>query len=374
MNHVNTKINLADGINLMTGSSDNGKSAILRALYSIFLDKHDSTWIRHGEKEYTIRITFFNGDIFEKTKGKTNALSMIPANGEARSISSYGKDMPIEFKNFLGIMPETSDGPLPFSMQKRDVFLIDKKEVALGQELSVLLQVDDLEKGAANLKKEMTKHNTQIKDHEETKKTLLDELEKYSDVDEKTLIAEKLETILEDHKLTSELLDSKRRTINFLNEILDEANVVKKDHKKTKKIFNLLSSELVEIDNFQSIVNEKNDLLDSAISIIDSIEQLKKDKKISQEFISGSIGIVVNDITTLNSSIVDKKSIIDDAEETQDEISSTNQSISNIQKKIDEYEIQIEKLLETQRISKVICSSCDGEGYITVIKEEINAK
>ena len=48
MNHVNTKIDLADGINLVTGSSDNGKSAIMRALYSVLLDKHDSGWIRDG--------------------------------------------------------------------------------------------------------------------------------------------------------------------------------------------------------------------------------------------------------------------------------------------------------------------------------------
>ena len=91
MNHVNTKIDLADGINLVTGSSDNGKSAIMRALYSVLLDKHDSGWIRDGEKEYTVKITFMNGDTFERTKGKKNVLSMTPYGGETktRTISPY---------------------------------------------------------------------------------------------------------------------------------------------------------------------------------------------------------------------------------------------------------------------------------------------
>lgn len=374
MNHVNTKIDLVDGINLITGSSDNGKSAIMRALYSVLLDKHDSGWIRHGEKEYTIRITFFNGDVIERTKGKNNIISMTPYNQKTVTAQSYGKDMPIEFKNFIGHIPETSEGSLPFSVQKKDVFLIDKKELTLGQEISVLLQVDDLEKGASNIKKELTRYNTQIKDNEAEKEKLEAELEKYSDLDRKLQTMNELDQTLLDHKELFDQMQDKQQFIIDGIELYNQAKKINKILARNKSIHNLLNEELVEIEKKQSILDDKNYFITTAQSLKDRFEEIKKNEKIALEFVEGDLGQLVKKIETLEETFNDKNQILDDCSDAAEELKKINKSIETLNIDIENYNKQIEELLEQQRTTKVICSSCEGEGYVTIYKAEVNVQ
>lgn len=368
MNHVHTVLDLADGMNVITGGSDNGKTAILRALYSVYLDKHDSTWIRHGEKEYTIRLTFYNGDIFEKTKGKNNIVKMIPFGEEPKSAQSYGKDLPLEYKHFIGLIPETSDGPLPFSMQKKDLFLVDKSGATLGQEISVLLQVDDLEKGAANLKKDLTKFNTQIKELDSDKETFEIELENYVDVDDKIKISEQLDNILTDYKRVSDLAEAKQRTINDCLDVLEENRLVKKLLKKTKNIYDLLERELVDIENLQNILKDKSQLIDAAIEVQANIEQNEKNKKISEHFINGELGKVVDKIIVLETTITDKNTVLDEVELIEEQSVEIENHLQKLKNKIQEYDNRIQELEQEQKTTKVLCSSCNGEGYVSLTK------
>lgn len=374
MNHVNTKIDLADGINLVTGSSDNGKSAIMRALYSVLLDKHDSGWIRDGEKEYTVKITFMNGDTFERTKGKKNVLSMTPYGGETKTAQSYGKDMPEDYRKFIGYIPETSDGPLPFSLQKKDVFLVDKKELSLGQEISVLLQVDDLEKGASNLKKEITKYNSQTKDLQADRQKLETDLEQYADLDRKLKLVEDLDKILSFHKELSDLINRKRSTLSSCRDIYNEALSVTAKLKQAKNVYKLLSTELVEIENQQSVVDDKNSMIDNAISLVDRIEEIEKNKIVANEFVNGVLGQTVNKIVEIDKLISEKREMLDEVSSIDEETQSINGSIDTLQSEIENYDKEINILLEKQKTTTSVCPTCDGDGFVTTYKVEANVE
>jgi exonuclease SbcC len=374
MNHVNTKIDLADGINLVTGSSDNGKSAIMRALYSVLLDKHDSGWIRDGEKEYTVKITFMNGDTFERTKGKKNVLSMTPYGGKTKTAQSYGKDMPEDYRKFIGYIPETSDGPLPFSLQKKDVFLVDKKELSLGQEISVLLQVDDLEKGASNLKKEITKYNSQTKDLQADRQKLETDLEQYADLDRKLKLVEDLDKILSLHKDLSDLINRKRSTLAFCRDIYNEVLSINVRLKQVKNVYKLLSTELVEIENQQSVVDDKNSMIDNAISLVDRIEEIEKNKIVANEFVNGVLGQTVNKIVEIGKLISEKREMLDEVSSINEETQSINGSIDNLQSEIENYDKEINILLEKQKTTTSVCPTCDGDGFVTTYKVEANVE
>jgi len=374
MNHVNTKIDLADGINLVTGSSDNGKSAIMRALYSVFLDKHDSGWIRDGEKEYTVKITFVNGDTFERTKGKKNILTMTPFGGETKTAQSYGKDMPEDYRKFLGYIPETSDGPLPFSLQKKDVFLVDKKELSLGQEISVLLQVDDLEKGASNLKKEITKYNTQTKELQSDKQKLETELEQFDDLDRKLKLVEDLDEILSVHKELSDLVHRKQSTLITCRDIYNEVVNITTKLKQVKNVYKLLSTELLEIENQQLIVDEKNSMIHDAISIIERIEEIEKDKIVANEFVNGVLGQTVTLIVETDTIITNKRNMLDEVNSIEEETQSIDGFINTLQSEIENYDREINTLIEKQKTTTSVCPTCEGDGFVTTYKVNANVK
>ena len=374
MNHVNTKIDLADGINLVTGSSDNGKSAIMRALYSVFLDKHDSGWIRDGEKEYTVKITFVNGDTFERTKGKKNILTMTPYGGETKTAQSYGKDMPEDYRKFLGYIPETSDGPLPFSLQKKDVFLVDKKELSLGQEISVLLQVDDLEKGASNLKKEITKYNTQTKELQSDKQKLETELEQFDDLDRKLKLVEALDEILSVHKELSDLMHRKQSTLITCRDIYNEVVNITTKLKQVKNVYKLLSTELLEIENQQLIVDEKNSMIHDAITIIERIEEIEKNKIVANEFVNGVLGQTVTLIVETDTIITDKRNMLDEVNSIEEETQSIDGFINTLQSEIENYDREINTLIEKQKTTTSVCPTCEGDGFVTTYKVNANVE
>ena len=374
MNHVNTKIDLADGINLVTGSSDNGKSAIMRALYSVFLDKHDSGWIRDGEKEYTVKITFVNGDTFERTKGKKNILTMTPFGGETKTAQSYGKDMPEDYRKFLGYIPETSDGPLPFSLQKKDVFLVDKKELSLGQEISVLLQVDDLEKGASNLKKEITKYNTQTKELQSDKQKLETELEQFDDLDRKLKLVEDLDEILSVHKELSDLMHRKQSTLITCRDIYNEVVNITTKLKQVKNVYKLLSTELLEIENQQLIVDEKNSMIHDAITIIERIEEIEKDKIVANEFVNGVLGQTVTLIVETDKIITNKRDMLDEVNSIEEETQSIDGFINTLQSEIENYDREISTLIEKQKTTTSVCPTCEGDGFVTTFKVNANVE
>lgn len=368
MNHVNTKIDLADGINLVTGSSDNGKSAIMRALYSVLLDKHDSGWIRDGEKEYTVKITFVNGDTFERTKGKKNVLSMTPYGGETKTAQSYGKDMPEDYKKFIGYIPETSDGPLPFSLQKKDVFLVDKKELSLGQEISVLLQVDDLEKGATNLKKEITKFNSQTKDLQAEKQKIETDLEQFADLDRKLELVKSLDEIISVHKELSDVMHRKQLTLSTCRDIYNEAQNITSKLKQVKNVYKLLASELLEIENQQSIVDEKKSIIDDAISIVERMEEIEKDKIVANEFVNGVLGQTVTQIVETDTIITNKRNMLDEVFSIDEETQSIDGFIDTLKSEIENYDREINTLIEKQKTSTSVCPTCEGDGFVTTYK------
>ena len=69
LNHEDTHIDFSDGLNIITGSSNSGKSAITRALHAVFWNETDNEYVRRGAKFYKIIVVFTNGDKITKIKG-----------------------------------------------------------------------------------------------------------------------------------------------------------------------------------------------------------------------------------------------------------------------------------------------------------------
>ena len=136
----------------------------------------------------------------------------------------------------------------------------------------------------------------------------------------------------------------------------------------------MLSTELVEIENQQSVVDDKNSMIDNAISLVDRIEEIEKNKIVANEFVNGVLGQTVNKIVDINTLISEKREMLNEVSSIDEETQSINGSIDTLQSEIENYDKQISILLEKQKTTTSVCPTCDGDGFVTTYKVEANVE
>ncbi len=128
--HINTSFNLQNGLNVITGPSDSGKTAIIRAIrWVAFNEPQGEAFVNEnvGEAEVTILLT--NGSIITKRrrKGKTSYVVQESKNGVESVFEK--SEVPLEVTQLLGIEKQTFgdfEAALNFSFQLDPPFLISE--------------------------------------------------------------------------------------------------------------------------------------------------------------------------------------------------------------------------------------------------------
>lgn len=99
----NQEIVFDEGLNVIIGDSDSGKSSILRAIVSCFNGRIDVDWIRHGSKELSVEMWFTDGCKAIRTRGKkVNTVSFIDQKGKQSDWERIGLGLPAEYLRMLG--------------------------------------------------------------------------------------------------------------------------------------------------------------------------------------------------------------------------------------------------------------------------------
>lgn len=91
------------GLNIIIGDSDSGKSSILRAIISCFNGRIDINWIQHGAKELCVEMWFTDGSKAIRTRSKkSNTVSFIDKDGKKHEWERIGTGLPEEYLRMLG--------------------------------------------------------------------------------------------------------------------------------------------------------------------------------------------------------------------------------------------------------------------------------
>ncbi|WP_422661648.1 AAA family ATPase (plasmid) [Paenibacillus sp. EC2-1] len=90
------------GLNALTGPSDSGKSAIIRALrWVCYNEPKGADFIREGENRATVTVNFSNG--MSLTRSRTNSSSgdyvVKDSSGNVKEFKGFGNDIPIDIAN-----------------------------------------------------------------------------------------------------------------------------------------------------------------------------------------------------------------------------------------------------------------------------------
>ena len=205
-NHRDTDIRLEEGINLITGSSDSGKSAILRALNAVLHNKWPSghSHVRKGASQSEITVVFSDNTAVTRVKSKTrNSVTVTklpPADAVsdmgqaleavATTYDRFGTDLPPEFVAALGSPPVYDDENgvprgISYAEQLEPYFLVSLGPTALPRILSKLTGINAMEQAVQMLDTDEREARGRVDDHARHVLNYVTELKPYAALDER---------------------------------------------------------------------------------------------------------------------------------------------------------------------------------------------
>lgn len=339
MSHENSTFKLDPRMNVITGTSDSGKSAIYRAIEYVYHMGQDgyrsfhSGWVRYKSSNATIRIKYSDGTMLERVKGEKNEIRLYK-DGEVfyeklKAGTTYDK----EVLDFLGNPPyERSLGAFSFSHQHDPAFLLSQSKDAIPKIISKLSNSGDYDRAAEILKSENLSFNPLIKSSETKIKDIKKELELFKDLDSDIIKYNEVEDLLIE-------TDSLTEDIESLKFILETG--------RNKKI------EIISLENLNKLEQDKLTCLVNLENVQDVVDQIDALKKISEDIENKEQTII--DLTSENTqaeyfvSKEFKNSLL-----FMDECIEIIDDLSNIQSKLDDLNADKEEaneLLENDKLS-----------------------
>ena len=201
--HRYTVIDLAEGLNVIAGESNKGKTAVMRAiLWCLYNDPKGTDFITTGETECSVELYFSNGGILERKRTTSSAGSYIVTkpDGTSQEYSGFNNDIPVEVVN-AHQMPEVYLAKdfkcrLNIASQLDTPFLVSESSVVKAAAIGRLIGVQNIDVAIKNVTKDLLGYNKEIKSLTKRIETNLVEIEKYSDLKDLELYIQSIEYIV----------------------------------------------------------------------------------------------------------------------------------------------------------------------------------
>ncbi|NLD49986.1 MAG: AAA family ATPase, partial [Clostridiaceae bacterium] len=187
--HENTELVFDKGLNVIVGPSDQGKSAVLRAIkWVLYNEPRGNEFIRQGTKGARVTIEISNGYTItrERTQSK-NRYILEDAQGQSSIFEGFGNEVPLEIIKAHGIPKVVLDtdirSNLNFGEQLEGPFLISESGALRAKAIGRLTGLHIIDKSirdtAADLRRE-SQTGERLKDE---LKSIGERLEEYKDLE-----------------------------------------------------------------------------------------------------------------------------------------------------------------------------------------------
>lgn len=357
--HANTEFDLSPGINLIVGSSEGGKSAILRAInFALHNEPRGDDFIRMDETETRVSVWWSDGCYLCRIKGERNSVLIRDKDGFEQTLDRIGTTLPKEALDVLGFPPiDDESGPIAYADQHQPLFLVTLSASELPRTISRLTGIDDFEAAAEILNKQANVANKQIKDSTKRIENYNIQLKKYENLDDQLDHLSAMESMAEkiDEMLSS--AESAKSLKNNYEEIMKIGRAAYKSLKKAENIAQF-SPKLKEIGITVSQIESAQSLLNDYETINYLEKKAKRQLKIAEKISSPTIYHSVSEINTLldvikNAKIVKKQF---------DDMLNKENAIQNGLKAWTDAEIlannKLDKIVEKMRFSNLWCGEC----------------
>lgn len=287
--HEDTTIDFDRGLNIITGPSDNGKSAIIRAIkWVLFNEPRGTEFIRQGTSAARVTIEMDNGNtIVRERSSSKNRYTVLYPDSEPIIFEGFGNEIPQEVIGAHGITKAYLDSSLSSSLniaeQLESPFLLSETGSIRAKAIGRLIGLHIIDKAIKNTNVDLRREN-QFKDrvnseHNEVEATLK-EYEFLKDVEAKLeksgrIIQEVSELLIRTKKLETNL----KNIISIEADYAIQSNVVKSLGKLEKyelclKNIELINGKLSKLKRIYKALNEIDIEINSASFIIKNTERI----------------------------------------------------------------------------------------------------
>jgi DNA repair exonuclease SbcCD ATPase subunit len=253
--HKDTTIEFDKYLNVIVGPSDQGKSAIIRAIKWVLYNEPSGTFfIREGEKECTVSITFNDNTILKRIRSQSkNLYILIDEKGNESIYEGFGKTVPIDIIEKTNIrklyLDDNESNTINIGEQLEGPFLLSEKASTRANAIGRLVGVHIIDKAVANTLKDIRSLNSDRKSIENRLSSLKEKLTQYEYLNDLKITLDRLEKIHKTIKFNKEKL-------KILNNLKEKLGLIELDIKQTEIIINKLSK-IYEIEKIALLLENK---------------------------------------------------------------------------------------------------------------------
>jgi exonuclease SbcC len=380
--HENTIIDFDSGLNIITGPSDNGKSAIIRAVkWVLFNEPRGTEFIRQGTTTAKVTLEMDNGNtIIRERSSSKNRFTVLYPEKEAVTFEGFGNEIPQEVVDAHGITKAYLDNSLSSSIniaeQLEGPFLLSETGSVRAKAVGRLIGLHIIDRAIKNSNVDLRREN-QSKDRVSNElKEVESTLKEYEYLKEVEIKLEKSGQII--NRLSEVLVRKKKLEANLKSIISIEtdystqSNIVKRLNKLERyelciKNIEILNEKLMKLKRVYKALNEIDIEINSAFFIIRNTER-------------------INDCTGILEDITRKTRDMDKAKNLQEIFSKVERSVNEakghmyatvnvkpMEDKLKKLDISIAKLDSLHSLNAEInILNKEQEKYVTTIKYAVN--
>lgn len=316
--HEHSKLDFVNGLNVISGPSDNGKSAIIRALKWVLYNEPKGTdFIRQGESTCRVKIVLSDDTVIIRERSKSkNLYKLINPSGEESIFEGFGNDIPQEVLSAHGInrfyIDSTSSDSINLAEQLEGPFLISQsgsiKAKAIGRLVGVNIidealkelnkDLNAIQNEEKRLEKDLGEKNEKLKEFSylENVKKNIDKKEILLDIIKRKFdVYKKLEKVQKEYSDIQENISALNSIVKSLGQI-EEASILNKSALEKVGYVNRLISIQDKLQTIEGEITKEKEVINRTknveealimyISLQDRIKSYQDYSSILQRYIS----------------------------------------------------------------------------------------
>lgn len=245
--HKHSVIDFNEGLNVIVGPSDSGKSAIIRGIkWALYNEPSGDYFIREGERECSVTLEFSDNTKVKRIRSKSkNIYILIKNDGEEIKFEGFGTSVPQEIIDEIQIkkIPLDSNDSTYINLgeQLEGPFLLSEKTSTRASAIGRLIGVNIVDDALKEALRDLRNRSSKRKNLEEMIFKIEDDLKGYEYLDalsNKIDDIEHIRNLIKDKMLR---LNTLRRVSQKIHEIGSELKEVKVHLDKLANIYDLES-------------------------------------------------------------------------------------------------------------------------------------
>ncbi|HEU4965638.1 MAG TPA: AAA family ATPase [Bacilli bacterium] len=233
--HALTELAFDDGLNVIVGASDQGKSAVIRALrWLLYNEPRGSDFIRVGATQCRVTVELSDGSKVtrERTPSK-NRYIVTKADGDEQIYEGFGNTVPREVSDVTGVakvmLDEDTETILHLGTQLEPAFMLSEPGSVKAKAIGRLNGVHIIDAASRDTHRDLTRQLQEEKGIKEQLEETEQELEQFSDIpylENILLLVEEKQARLKDLKSRKERLEILTRKHREVEAALDQTSLI----------------------------------------------------------------------------------------------------------------------------------------------------